>query len=83
MKIFFFSNAKTKQLLQRLCGTKASNHSKKLYNLEHISKLAKGGQQELEEHALQNLHEVVSLGKVLHNNVLVGTVRYILVGTVQ
>ena len=44
-----------------------------LYNSEHISKL-QGGQRELEEHALQNLLEVVSLVKVLHNNFLVGTV---------
>ena len=70
---FFFSTAKTKQFLQRLYATKTSNQSKKLYNLEHISKL-QGGQRELEEHALQNLLEVVSLVKVLHNNFLVGTV---------
>ena len=73
MKTFFFSTAKTKQFLQRLCATKTSNQFKKLYNLEHISKL-QGGQRELEEHALQNLLEVVSLVKVLHNNFLVGTV---------
>ena len=73
MKIIFFSTAKTKQFLQRLYATKTSNQSKKLYNLEHISKL-QGGQRELEEHALQNLLEVVSLVKVLHNNFLVGTV---------
>ena len=44
-----------------------------LYNSEHISKL-EGGQRELEEHTLQNLLEVVSLVRVLHNNFLVGTV---------
>ena len=44
-----------------------------MYNSEHVSKL-QGGQRELEEHALQNLLEVVSLVKVLHNNFLAGTV---------
>ena len=48
-----------------LYATKTSDQSKKLHNLEHISKL-QGGQQELEEHTLQNLPEVVSLLKVLH-----------------
>ena len=52
---------------------KLKNQSKKMYNLEHISKL-QGGQRELEEHALQNLLEVVSLVKVLHNNFFVGSV---------
>ena len=70
---FFFSTAKTKQFLQLLYATRTSNQSKKLYNLEHISEL-QGGKQELEEHALQNLLEVVSLVKVLHNKFLVGTV---------
>ena len=55
-----------------LYATKTSNQSKKLYNIEHILKL-KGRQRQLEEHALQNLLEVVSLLKVLHNNFLVGT----------
>ena len=72
MKIFF-SVAKTKQFLQRFYATKTSNQSKKLYNLERISKL-QGGPRELEKHALQNLLEVVSLVKVLHNDFLVGTV---------
>ena len=44
----------------------------KLYNLEHLSKW-KGGQREFEECASQNLLEVVSLVKVLHNEFLVGT----------
>ena len=70
---FFFSTAKTKQFLQKLNITKTSNQSKKSYNLEHISKL-QGGQRRLEEHASQNLLEVVSLVKVLHNDFLVGTV---------
>ena len=48
MKTFFFSTAKTKQFLQRLCATKTSNQFKKLYNLGHISKL-QGGQREFEE----------------------------------
>ena len=74
MKIIFFSTAKTKQFLLRLHATKTSNQSKKLYNLEHISKL-QGGQREFEEHASQNLLEVVSLVKVQHNDILVGTVR--------
>ena len=65
--------ASTKQFLQRLCATKTSNQFKKLYNLEHISKL-QGGQRELEEHASQNLLEVVSLVKVLRSDFLVGTV---------
>ena len=70
---FFFSTTKTKQFLQRLHATKTSNQPKKLYNLEHISKLQRG-QQELEEHAMQTLLEVVSLVKVLHNKFLVGIV---------
>ena len=61
---FFFSTSKTKQFLQRLYATKTSNQSKKLYNLEHISKL-QGGHQELEEQVSQNFLEVVSLVKVL------------------
>ena len=43
---FFFSTAKTKQFLQRSYATKTSNQSKKLYNLQHISKL-QGGQREI------------------------------------
>ena len=43
IKIFFWSNANTKQFLQRLYAAKTSNQFKKLYNLEHISKL-QGGQ---------------------------------------
>ena len=72
MKIIFFSTTKTEQLLQRLYANKTSDQSKKLFSLEHISKL-QGGQRESEEHALQILLEVVSLVKVLHN-FLVGTV---------
>ena len=75
MKIIFFSTAKTEQFLQRLYANKISNQSKKLFSLEHISKL-QGGQRELEEHASQNLLEVVSLVKVVHNDFLVGTVFY-------
>ena len=74
MKIIFFSTAKTEQFLQRLCANKTSDQSKKLFSLEHISKL-QGGQREFEEHASQNLLEVVSLVKVQHNDILVGTVR--------
>ena len=53
MKIFFLSNAKTRQFLQRLYAAKTSNQFKKLYNLKHISKL-QGDQREFEEHASQN-----------------------------
>ena len=73
MKIIFFFTAKTKQFLLRLYATKTSKQFKKLYNLEHFSKM-QGGQRELEEHASQNLLEVVSLVKVLHNDCLVGTI---------
>ena len=72
MNIFFFSTAKPKQFLLRRYATKTSNQSKKLFNLEHISKL-KGGQRKIEEHASQNLLEVVSLVKVLNIDFLVGT----------
>ena len=75
MKIIFFSTAKTEQFLQRPYANKTSDQSKKLFGLEHISKL-QGGQRELEEHASQNLLEVVSLVKVVHNDFLVGTVFY-------
>ena len=75
MKIIFFSTAKTEQFLQRLYANKTSNQSKKLFSLEHISKL-QGGQRESEEHASQNLLEVVSLVKVVHNDFLVGTIFY-------
>ena len=75
MKIIFFSTAKTEQFLQRLYANKTSNQSKKLFSLEHISKL-QGGQRELEKRASQNLLEVVSLVKVVHNDFLVGTVFY-------
>ena len=70
---FFFSTAKTEQFLQTLYTTKTTNQFKKLYNLEHISKL-QCGQRVLEWHAWQNLLEVVSLVKVLHDDFLVGTV---------
>ena len=43
-----------------------------MYNLEPISKL-QGDQRESQEHASQDLLEVVSLVKVLHNDFLVGT----------
>ena len=64
MKIIFFSTAKTKHFLQRLYASKTTKQFKKLYNLEHISKL-QGGQREFEEHASQNWLEVISLVKVL------------------
>ena len=54
MKIIFFSTAKTKHFLQRLYASKTTKQFKKLYNLEHISKL-QGGQREFEEHVSQNL----------------------------
>ena len=73
MKIIFFFTVNTKQFLLRLYTTKTSKQFKNLYNLEHFSKI-QGGQRELEEHTSQNLLEVVSLVKVLHNDCLVGTI---------
>ena len=67
MKIIFFSTTKTEQLLQRLYANKTSDQSKKLFSLEHISKL-QGGQREFEEHASQNLLEVISLVKAVHSD---------------
>ena len=61
---YFFSLLQKLNSFYRLYATKTSNQSKKLYNLEHISKL-QGGHQELEEQVSQNLLEVVSLVKVL------------------
>ena len=69
---YFFSLLLKLNSFYRLYATKTSNQSKKLYNSEHISKL-QGGHRELEEQVSQNLLEVVSLVKVLHNDFLVGT----------